>query len=228
MDIRSRLHFGLPPRNRASRDVAKTLTAAPAVLLLSEMKFSSSTRRLTSRFEVVRRGHGQLALGPEGVEVTLGDPARPEVRLIVRVLPKAERAEIRILIRDFEEAGMERRRALVHDIAGRIQADNPKSRVTVEIKESYRNMLRYIEEKDRRVIDVALAAGRAMGFEPELEPVRGGTDGARLSERGIPTPNIFTGGHDFHSRFEWNSVQNLERALAYVKQVLREWGALES
>jgi hypothetical protein len=73
--------------------------AAPAVLLLSEMTFSSSTRRLTSRFEVVRRGHGQLALGPEGVEVTLGDPARPEVRLIVRVLPKAERAEISLDLR---------------------------------------------------------------------------------------------------------------------------------
>lgn len=73
-------------------------SAAP-VLLLSEMEFSSSTRRLTSRFEVVRRGHGQLALGPEGVEVTLGDPARPEVRLIVRVLPKAERAEISLDLR---------------------------------------------------------------------------------------------------------------------------------
>jgi hypothetical protein len=72
---------------------------APAVLQLSAMAFSSRTRRLTSRFEVVRRGHGQLALGPEGVEVTLGDPARPEVRLIVRVLPKAERAEVSLDVR---------------------------------------------------------------------------------------------------------------------------------
>jgi tripeptide aminopeptidase len=116
----------------------------------------------------------------------------------------------------------------VRDIAGRIQADSPKARVGVEIKESYRNMLRYIEEKDRRVIDVALAAGRAMGFEPALEPVRGGTDGARLSERGIPTPNVFTGGHAFHSRFEWNTVQNLERSLEYVKRVVAEWGVVES
>jgi tripeptide aminopeptidase len=54
--------------------------------------------------------------------------------------------------------------------------------------------------------------------------VRGGTDGARLSEMGIPTPNLFTGGRDFHSRFEWNTVQNLETSLAFVKTLVRHWG----
>jgi hypothetical protein len=73
--------------------------STPAVLVLTEIAFSSASRRLTSRFEVVRRGHGQLAVGPEGIEVTLGDPARPEVRLIVRVLPKAERAEVSLDLR---------------------------------------------------------------------------------------------------------------------------------
>ena len=53
--------------------------------------------------------------------------------------------------------------------------------------------------------------------------MRGGTDGSRLSELGLPTPNIFTGGHDYHSRFEWNTVQNLETSLAYVKQLVRTW-----
>ncbi len=135
-----------------------------------------------------------------------------------------EGAEIRILLRDFEDVGMERRRGAVRAIADRIAAAHPGSRVDVEISESYRNMLRYIEATDRRVIDVALAAARAMGFEPALEPVRGGTDGARLSERGIPTHNVFTGGHDFHSRFEWNTVQNLERSLAYAGALVRAWG----
>src|SRR5690606_4318590 len=63
----------------------------PAVLELSELGFDADTQRLLSRFEVVRRGHGQLSLGPEGLEVTLGDPAHPEVRLILRALPKVER-----------------------------------------------------------------------------------------------------------------------------------------
>jgi hypothetical protein len=71
----------------------------PQVLALSDLSFDSRTRRLGSRFEIVRRAHGQLALGPEGVEVTLGDPIRPEVRLIVRVLPKAERVEISLDLR---------------------------------------------------------------------------------------------------------------------------------
>ena len=85
-------------------------------------------------------------------------------------------------------------------------------------------MRAYIEDVEPRAISVAVEAARAMGFEPELEPVRGGTDGARLSEKGLPCPNVFTGGHDFHSRFEWNSVQNLERALAYTHALVRQWG----
>ena len=135
-----------------------------------------------------------------------------------------ERAEVRVLLRDFDDAGMARRRALVEEAAAALRAAHPTARVTVTVRETYRNMLRYIEEKDRRVIDLAVEAARAMGFEPELEPVRGGTDGARLSERGIPTPNVFTGGHDFHSRFEWNTVQNLERTLAYTRTLVRTWG----
>jgi hypothetical protein len=71
----------------------------PAVLRLSELGFDADARRLLSRFEVVRRGHGQLSLGPEGLELTLGDPAHPEVRLILRVLPKVERAELSLDLR---------------------------------------------------------------------------------------------------------------------------------
>lgn len=71
----------------------------PAVLQLSELGFDADAKRLLSRFEVVRRGHGQLSLGPEGLELTLGDPAHPEVRLILRVLPKVERAELSLDLR---------------------------------------------------------------------------------------------------------------------------------
>ncbi len=62
-----------------------------------------------------------------------------------------------------------------------------------------------------------------MGIELETELVRGGTDGSRLSEMGLPTPNVFDGGYDYHSRFEWNTVQNLEASLAFVKQLVRYW-----
>ncbi|MFN3598100.1 MAG: peptidase T [Rubricoccaceae bacterium] len=137
----------------------------------------------------------------------------------------AERATLRILLRDFEAEDLARRRALVEDAAEAARAAFPAATVRVEVRETYRNMREAIERTDPRAISVALAAARAMGFEMALEPVRGGTDGARLSERGLPTPNVFTGGHDFHSRAEWNTVQNLERALAFTHALVRAWGA---
>ncbi|MEP0549003.1 MAG: peptidase T [Rhodothermales bacterium] len=133
-------------------------------------------------------------------------------------------AAAKILLRDFETEGMERRKALVHRLADEAAARHPRARIGVEIRDSYQNMLRYIEASDPRTVTFAEAAARTLGIEPELRLVRGGTDGARLSELGIPTPNLFTGGHDFHSRFEWNTVQNLETSLAFVKTLVRHWG----
>ena len=138
---------------------------------------------------------------------------------------EAEHASLRILLRDFTDAGLERRRALVRDAARQAEAAFPGSRVSVEIRESYRNMRAHIDAVDPRAVSVALDAARGMGIEMALEAVRGGTDGARLSERGLPTPNVFTGGHRFHSRGEWNTVQNLERSLAYTTALVRDWAA---
>jgi tripeptide aminopeptidase len=85
-------------------------------------------------------------------------------------------------------------------------------------------MREHIQRVDPRVVSFAHEAAAEMGIDLRDDIVRGGTDGARLSEQGLPTPNIFTGGHDFHSRFEWNTVQNLERALDYTKTLVRYWG----
>ena len=136
----------------------------------------------------------------------------------------AERAEIRILLRDFTDEGMDAKRQLVRSIGDELATRHPTATVSVGISESYRNMRRYIEDTDPRAITLAHAAAERLGIELAEEPVRGGTDGARLSERGLPCPNVFTGGHDFHSRFEWNTVQNLEHALAYTKALVAEWG----
>ena len=136
----------------------------------------------------------------------------------------AEHAEIRILLRDFSDAGMEQKRQLVRALADELGSAHPGATLTVEIVESYRNMRSYIEDVNGDAIAVAHAAADRLGVELAEEPVRGGTDGARLSEKGLPCPNVFTGGHDFHSRFEWNTVQNLEHALAYTKALVHEWG----
>ena len=136
-----------------------------------------------------------------------------------------ERATVRVLLRDFTDDGMEAKRERVRQLVAETGERFPGARVSVEVTESYRNMRSHIERVDPRAVTVAVDAARAMGFEPALAPIRGGTDGARLSEKGVPTPNVFTGGHGFHSVFEWNTVQNLERTLAYVHALVRQWGA---
>ena len=137
----------------------------------------------------------------------------------------AERATVRVLLRDFEAEGLAAQKALVRDLAARVEREHPGSRVAVETADRYRNMRADIEAVEPRAISLAVEAAEAVGIDLAFEPVRGGTDGARLSERGLPCPNVFTGGHDFHSRFEWNTVQNLERALAYTHALVRRWGS---
>lgn len=136
----------------------------------------------------------------------------------------AERAELRVLLRDFEDDGLTRRKAHVRALADRLQAEHPRATVTVAITDSYQNMRRAIEQAEPRAISVAHAAAATLGMELREAPIRGGTDGARLSALGIPTPNVFTGGHAFHSRREWNTVQNLERCLSYTRALVHAWG----
>jgi tripeptide aminopeptidase len=132
-------------------------------------------------------------------------------------------AEARILLRDFTGDGLEWRKGLVEGLAATARIKHPRAEIIVEIQDNYRNMREYIEKLEPRAISFAFAAAEAMGIELVEELVRGGTDGSRLSEMGLPTPNVFTGGHDFHSRFEWNTVQNLEASLAYVKGLVAYW-----
>lgn len=133
------------------------------------------------------------------------------------------RAEVQILLRDFTEEGLERRKAFLVRLVETLRLKHPKARVACEIKDQYKNMRAYIEATDPRAVAFAFGAAREMGLPLREEIVRGGTDGARLSEKGLPTPNVFNGGYDYHSRFEWNTVQNLEQSLAYTKALVRYW-----
>lgn len=135
-----------------------------------------------------------------------------------------QEVELRILLRDFDQAGLAARKRWLEDRVAALRMAYPGSSIDLKISDTYKNMRTYIEERDLRVIEFAFEAARLEGIELEQEPIRGGTDGARLSEMGLPTPNLFTGGHQFHSRLEWNTVQNLERALGFVKALVRYWG----
>lgn len=134
-------------------------------------------------------------------------------------------ASLRILLRDFTSEGLERRKSHLRDTVRALQEQYPGSKCSLTITNRYRNMREYIVESDPRAITFAILAAAEIGIEMREEAVRGGTDGARLSEMGLPTPNIFNGGHDYHSVYEWNTVQNLERSLEYVKALVKYWGA---
>ena len=135
----------------------------------------------------------------------------------------ASHAQLKLILRDFSETGLQRRKGLVVALVELYRKKYPKASISLDIEDQYKNMRSYIEQRDLRVVTFAHEAARAMGLDLEEEVVRGGTDGARLSERGLPTPNIFNGGHDYHSKFEWNTVQNLELSLAYTKSLVRYW-----
>jgi tripeptide aminopeptidase len=112
--------------------------------------------------------------------------------------------------------------ALLREIAERVVGEEPTAKVTVEVTPQYPNMRSYLEPMPE-IVDVAERAIRAEGIEPIRNPIRGGTDGSMLSAMGLPTPNIFAGGHEFHSVREWISVQDMAAAAAVIVRLAEEW-----
>jgi tripeptide aminopeptidase len=134
----------------------------------------------------------------------------------------AAKATIRAIIRDFDDELLERHIALLKRTADEVVASEPRARLELDVHSQYRNMRSYIERVPH-VTDAAEAAIRAEGLEPLRRPIRGGTDGSRLSEMGLPTPNIFTGGHEYHSVREWASVHDMAAAAATIVRLAEVW-----
>jgi tripeptide aminopeptidase len=134
----------------------------------------------------------------------------------------AGRAMFRAIVRDFDEDELADHVALVKRTAEEIAAIEPRAKVTIDVHRQYRNMRACLESVPY-VADAAEEAIRAEGIEPLRSPIRGGTDGSRLSEMGLPTPNIFTGGHEYHSVREWASVQDMAAAAATVIRLAEVW-----
>ena len=132
------------------------------------------------------------------------------------------RAQIRLIVRDFEEDRLEQHLARLERTAREVVAAEPRARLELDVHRQYRNMRRYVDAAPQ-VMQAAEAAIRAEGIEPLRRPIRGGTDGSRLSEMGLPTPNIFTGGHEYHSVREWASVQDMAAAAATVVRLAEVW-----
>ena len=133
-----------------------------------------------------------------------------------------ERTSVRILIRDFSTAGLEEKEAFIEELARAVVADRDGAAVEIRISESYRNM-REILEGYPEVVECAREAIRRSGLTPVERPIRGGTDGSRLSFMGLPTPNLFAGEHNFHSRLEWVSAQDMDKAVETIVNLCRVW-----
>ena len=118
---------------------------------------------------------------------------------------------IKLILRDFELEGLEQKRDILRKVCDAVQAAEPRAEITCTITPQYRNM-RYWLEKDMTPVDLAREAAESLGIEPISVPIRGGTDGSRLTEMGVPTPNLFTGMQMIHGPLEWVSVQDMARA----------------
>jgi tripeptide aminopeptidase len=134
----------------------------------------------------------------------------------------AARAQIRAIVRDFDDDKLTEHVELLRRVAEEVVGAEPRARLQIDLKTQYRNMRRYLEEAPE-VAAAAEEAIRAEGIKPNRTPIRGGTDGSRLSEMGLPTPNIFTGGHEYHSVREWASVQDMAAAAAVVVRLAGVW-----
>lgn len=133
-----------------------------------------------------------------------------------------EKASIGLIIRDFVDEGLKEKEDLLDAIAKTVLADYPGSTYTLTVRQQYRNMKTVLDQSPE-IVDYAVEAVRRAGMEPRLGSIRGGTDGARLSFMGLPCPNIFTGGHAYHSPLEWVSVQDMEKAVKTIVELVRIW-----
>jgi tripeptide aminopeptidase len=134
----------------------------------------------------------------------------------------AGKATIRTIVRDFDDGLLAEHVALLQRIAEEVVASEPRARLVFESEPQYPNMRRHLD-RHPQVSDAALEALRREGYEPKHVPIRGGTDGSILSARGLPTPNLFTGGHDYHSVREWASVQDMASAAAVAVRLAGVW-----
>ena len=123
-----------------------------------------------------------------------------------------QEASASYIIRDFETESFEKRKDLMTSIADQMNAELGSERVLLTLKDQYYNMKQVIE-KDMTPITLAKEVMEDLGITPIIEPIRGGTDGSKISFMGIPTPNIFAGGENMHGRFEYVSLQTMERAV---------------
>ncbi len=133
-----------------------------------------------------------------------------------------ETTTIKILLRDFDIKGLEAQEKLVQDLAAEVQTKYPNVKIDYKSELGYLNMKEVLKDYPQ-LTDYAIEAAKRAGITAELRPIRGGTDGSRLTARGLPTPNLFTGGHNFHGKLEFNSRKGLEKSTETLVHLVQIW-----
>lgn len=137
---------------------------------------------------------------------------------LVEMQGTVEESTLSYIIRDFDRDRFERRKKEMFHLVKKINSEYGENTATIEIKDQYYNMREKIEPV-MFIVDLASEAMKEIGIMPRIKPIRGGTDGARLSFEGLPCPNIFAGGHNFHGRFEYVPVQSMEKAMQLIIRI---------
>ncbi|GAA5072999.1 peptidase T [Roseibacterium beibuensis] len=163
----------------------------------------------------------QATMTPE----TTGD--REGFWMVTDLNGSAAHASLRFILRDFEREGLAAKGEMLKQVCAAVQATEPRARITCEIRKQYRNM-RYWLEEDMTPVDLARDAVKDLGLEPVSVPIRGGTDGSRLTEMGVPCPNLFTGMQNIHGPLEWISVQDMALAAQLCLKLTQRAAQTES
>lgn len=131
-----------------------------------------------------------------------------------------ELTKLRYIIRDFDRGNFNARKQNMENIVKSLQEKYGAERISIELKDQYYNMREKIEPV-KHIVDIAYKAMKNVGVEPNIKPIRGGTDGSQLSYMGLPTPNIFTGGENYHGRYEYVSVDNMQKATEVIVEIVK-------
>ena len=131
-----------------------------------------------------------------------------------------ETSSLKILLRDFDISGLDAKEKLLRDLVAQTAAKYKDVKITIDVKENYKNMKEVLKNYPE-LTNNAMEAARRAGLKPFLKPIRGGTDGARLTFRDLPTPNLFTGGGNFHGKLEYNSRRGLEKSTETLVQLVQ-------
>lgn len=129
-----------------------------------------------------------------------------------------ENTQLSYIIRDHDRDKFEYRKREIQNVANKINAEYGENTAVIEIRDQYYNMCEKVEPV-KHIVDLAFEAMEAVGVKPIVKPIRGGTDGARLSFEGLPCPNIFAGGHNFHGRFEYVPIQSMQKAMEVIVKI---------